>query len=396
MCAEAPHANALSGLTDGLAPTGLVRECHVLISCGRRKLDQPAKARDLYVSPLFRRSVALAQAMRLEYSILSAKHGIVPSGDVLEPYDTTLKGAARAWKNEWAVRVHDQIRSRFRCKTRFIVLAGADYYEPLRDMDNDKFHEFVSPLSGLSIGRRLSYINASLRRQKRHDDICRSYAAFNALKKAYGLRSLRDTMQAVLPPQGVYFFFDPGEATNHSKDLPRLVRVGTHGVSAGSSATLRNRLRTHLGTRLGLGNHRSSVFRLHVGQSIIERDSLQSDFPDWGKNQSASAAILKRETELEAIVSRYISNLLVLYVPISGQSAANNMRATIERQFLSLYTEDLLALEEPSATWLGRHSNKIAIRTTGLWNVRDVGRSYDPRFLDFIEQKIKKIATGPI
>src|SRR5262249_17093801 len=144
----------------------------------------------------------------------------------------------------------------------------------------------------------------------------RLYELFADLAKRSGLHPLRDILAQEIPKQGVYFFFDDAEPTKFSTAIPRLVRVGTHGVSAGSVATLRNRLRTHLGTRSGAGNHGASVFRLHVGRAIIERDGLQQRYPNWGKGQSASRDITEVEAPLEFKVSEYIANLRVLFIPI--------------------------------------------------------------------------------
>src|SRR3954447_21389328 len=70
------------------------------------------------------------------------------------------------------------------------------------------------------------------------------------------------------PERGVYFFFEPEEKRDDG-DL-RVVRVGTHALTSSSSTTLWNRLSQHRGhvggSRPGGGNHRGSVFRLHVGE----------------------------------------------------------------------------------------------------------------------------------
>jgi hypothetical protein len=168
---------------------------------------------------------------------------------------------------------------------------------------------FFAPMRGLSLGNRLAFLNQSIRIPKRRVAIARSYELFANLAKSKGLQRLRDILGEELPKQGVYFFFDDDEVTTFSTTVPRLVRVGTHGVSAGSVATLRNRLRTHLGTRADAGNHRASVFRLHVGRAIIERDGLHNDYPNWGKGQAAPKGITDREAPLEVKVSEYIGNL---------------------------------------------------------------------------------------
>jgi hypothetical protein len=66
------------------------------------------------------------------------------------------------------------------------------------------------------------------------------------------------------------------------------------------------------------------------------------------------------------------------------------MRATIERQFISMFTENLCAIEENSPTWLGRFSDKPSIRGSGLWNVRDVGSEYDLRFIPLLDGLLKR------
>jgi hypothetical protein len=169
-----------------------------------------------------------------------------------------------------------------------------------------------------------------------------------------------------------------------------LIKQPSVVISAGSVATLRNRLRTHLGTRVGAGNHRASVFRLHVGRAIIGRDLLEGDFPNWGKGQSAPKEITEREAPLEAKVSEYIGNLRVLFVPVLDTAGTGSMRATIERQFISMFTENLCAIEESSSMWLGRFSDKSSIRDSGLWNIRDVGSEYDPKFIPLLDGLVKR------
>jgi hypothetical protein len=249
---------------------------------------------------------------------------------------------------------------------------------------------FFAPMGGLSLGNRLGFLNQSIRIHKRRAAIARSYEMFAHLAKSMGLRRLRDILAEELPKQGVYFFFDDDELTSFSTAVPRLVRIGTHGVSAGSVATLRNRLRTHLGTRSGAGNHRASVFRLHVGRAIIERDQLQPRYPNWGRGQSASKDITELEGPLESKVSEYIGNLRVLFIPVLDTAGTGSMRATIERQFISMFTENLCAIEESSPMWLGRYSDKPSIRDSGLWNVRDVGAEYDLKFIPFLDGLLRR------
>jgi hypothetical protein len=365
-------------------------DCHALISCSKSKAGHNDLARNMYVSPLYRKSVLVAAGWGLSFSILSAKYGLLDPDETIEPYDLTLKGASKQFKLEWARRVDAQIRSSVNSKKQLIVLAGDDYCAPLIEVGAGRPLNFFTPMRGLSLGNRLVFLNQCIRIRQRRKAIARAYEMFAQLACRMGLHKLRDLLAEELPKQGVYFFFDDHEATTFSTTIPRLVRIGTHGVSAGSVATLRNRLRTHLGTRAGAGNHRASVFRLHVGRAIIERDQLGKQFPSWGKGQSAPREITEQEAPLEAQVSEYIGNLRVLFVPVLDVAGTGSMRATIERQFISMFTESLCAIEMSSSTWLGRFSDKPSIRDSGLWNIRDVGSEYDPKFIPLLDGLVRR------
>jgi hypothetical protein len=74
-----------------LGPTN----CHALISCSKTKGTHRDLARHIYVSPLYRKSVMVAEGWGLSFSILSAKHGLLDPDETIEPYDLTLKGASK-------------------------------------------------------------------------------------------------------------------------------------------------------------------------------------------------------------------------------------------------------------------------------------------------------------
>jgi hypothetical protein len=299
----------------------------------------------MYVSPLYRKSVLVAKGWGVPFSILSAKHGLLQPNQTIEPYDLTLKGASKQFKAEWAAKVDTQLHKSFGPGTRLIVLAGDDYLRPLLDANVHGSLHYLAPMRGLSLGNRLAFLNQCLHLLRRRQAISRTYQLFAKMAATQGLHRLRDLLNQELPKQGVYFFFDDAEPTQFSRTVPRLVRVGTHGISAGSTASLRTRLRTHLGTKSGTGNHRASVFRLHVGRAIIERDRLQELYPDWGKGQAAPKAVTEQEASLERVVSEYISNLRVLFIPIADAAGIGSMRAFIERQFIAMYSESMCAIE---------------------------------------------------
>ena len=111
----------------------------------------------------------------------------------------------------------------------------------------------------------------------RLDDLSRFYELLETLEdRLGGRRTLAECSGRLLwPRRGVYFFFEPGEKRSESGAGDRVVRVGTHALSAGSATSLWNRLSQHRGSaRSGGGNHRGSIFRLLVGEALIQRESL--------------------------------------------------------------------------------------------------------------------------
>jgi len=170
-----------------------------------------------------------------------------------------------------------------------------------------------------------------------------------------------------LPRRGVYFFFEPGENRGSGAGL-RVVRVGTHAVSKGSGTTLSTRLRTHRGTLSGGGNHRGSIFRLHVGTALLAR----GDYPDavrrsWGRGSSAPKEVRRTEQGLERAVSEYIGKMPFLWLGVDDEPGLESMRKYIERNAVALLSAaSRLRIDLPSDGWLGHSCRHEAIRISGL------------------------------
>jgi hypothetical protein len=152
-------------------------------------------------------------------------------------------------------------------------------------------------------------------------------------------------------------------------------------------------LRTHRGVIEGGGNHRSSIFRSHVGAAIIRRDSRIGEFPDWGDQSAGTAENKSLETELEKTVSATISRMQVLCLDIRDSAGSRSDRAYIERNAIALLSKVGSRIDTPSDTWLGRSSAHPCIRKSGLWNVNFVDEpTWDPAFLEVLDYYAR--ATG--
>lgn len=74
----------------------------ILISCVSKKLMHKSKAKDLYVSPLFQKSLQYAKSLNPDkIFILSAEYGLLDLSREIEPYDKTLNKISFDEIKEW-------------------------------------------------------------------------------------------------------------------------------------------------------------------------------------------------------------------------------------------------------------------------------------------------------
>lgn len=202
------------------------------------------------------------------------------------------------------------------------------------------------------------------------------------------------------PKKGVYFFFEPDETRDFSEDL-RIVRVGTHAVSMGSRTALWDRLRTHRGSLSGMyadgGNHRGSIFRLHVGSAILNKGELKGECSSWGLGSSSSRRTRVSEHPIEMKVSQHIRSMPFLWLKVGDEPSPNSERAYLERNAISLLSNynklgTSEAIDPPSDNWLGYHCENKFVRESGLWNVDHVmGKTVNINFLNTLESRIEEM-----
>ena len=232
--------------------------------------------------------------------------------------------------------------------------------------------------------------------------LTRFYDLLGAVHARFGgYRHLRDCDGTMSwPERGVYFFFEEGERRVESGDGPRVVRVGTHALTATSRTRLWDRLKQHKGTQSGGGDHRGSIFRRLVGQSLLPRGGGRCT--TWGvgstrgdaarKKRITPARVQESEAPIEREVSAYIGRMPFLWLPIEDAPGPDSQRGLIERNALALLGNAAHGdLDAASSTWLGRHSDRRKVRTSGLWNQHHVDETYDPGFLDLLAELVENL-----
>lgn len=225
-------------------------------------------------------------------------------------------------------------------------------------------------------------------------DVKRFYQILSKLeKKLGGKKSLSECIKDnSLPEKGLYFVFEEGEKRSTSGTGMRVVRVGAHALMPSSRSTMLNRLRLDYGNQDDLGGkHRRSMLRKHIGRAFMRRDKIVSK--TWEKRVTPGP----REQVIEEKISRYIRNKMkFLFVEVDDNPSAWVTRNEFERNLVALLSnygrEDVV--DPPSKKWIGRHfPDKITERVSesGLWNVHDVERDYDPAFLKEFEKYVTKM-----
>lgn len=136
----------------------------VLISCVKQKRHTSAKAEDMYLSPLFKKSLMFARSLNADdIYILSAKYELLPLNEIIETYDETINTKTASERRCWAANVISQLRAKCSLKsTKIIILAGKKYYEYL--IGEGKIELYTLPLKGKKIGERLQFLNEGIKK----------------------------------------------------------------------------------------------------------------------------------------------------------------------------------------------------------------------------------------
>ena len=261
----------------------------VLIGCVKEKLDHPAAAHDLYISPLFAKERTYAEASGAPWFILSAEHGLVAPEEVLAPYNLKLSSTTADYRRAWGTRVVDRlvdVAGPLHGK-RIEVHAGSAYIDPIRSLLGQHGATVLEPLAGLKLGPRLAwYKNGGLIGAQALSD---KRAGSSVTDAAAYVRALRDEGTALTPTDflatngaglrspGLYsWWVDPVGAADLTRGVghqikPGMIYAGLAGATRErsgrqSSNTLWLRI---MGMHLG-GKHEFSTLRLTLGSSLAE------------------------------------------------------------------------------------------------------------------------------
>lgn len=139
----------------------------------------------------------------------------------------------------------------------------------------------------------------------RADGLIRFYATLERLESGVGGKCRLSCCDSKMgwPECNVCFFFEHGESRSCSGDGPHIAFVGAHAVTRGSKRTLWNGISQHRGSaKTGGDSHRSSLFRLLVGEALTECDPEYA-VGTWNNQKAWGSHVCKAAFELERLLS---------------------------------------------------------------------------------------------
>lgn len=134
---------------------------YVFISCVKTKRSSRCMAKDMYISPLFKKAYqyALKFVSEDKIYILSAKYGLINSSQMIDPYEKTLNAERDKERKVWAYNIVQQMKAKgIPLDSSIMLLGGVNYTKYL----NIVLKNASCPLKGLSMGKTLQWYNKHL------------------------------------------------------------------------------------------------------------------------------------------------------------------------------------------------------------------------------------------
>jgi cytoplasmic iron level regulating protein YaaA (DUF328/UPF0246 family) len=129
-----------------------------LIGCVKQKSPVPNKARFLYTSELFKKTVEYVEYKKYSnWYVLSAFYGLVDKDEVIKPYDLTLTTFSKEKLEWWAIGVFQRLMERNINNISFFC--GKTYYQELLPLLDENKIAYSTPLGNLSFGQRLAFLS---------------------------------------------------------------------------------------------------------------------------------------------------------------------------------------------------------------------------------------------
>lgn len=295
----------------------------LLVTCVKTKQQYPCAAKDLYISALFKKQRWYAEQRNVPWFILSAEHGLVRPDEWLSPYQRYLPDTSAAYRAAWAAWVAERLELLVGpLEGREIEIhAGSDYLAVVRPRLAAKGAVVFEPLSGLSLGERLSwYGNSQDVQLLDHDDQTIVERLLDISSAIRPLDFLSAGSAAANSPGLYSWWVDPVGASDISRGLglpvqPGLIYAGLAGATRWPSGTRsRSTLWLRIATMHLAGSHEFSTFRRTLGAILASAAGTtrvnEEELSQWMRDHLSVVVVPSEDRdELGRLETRVLARL---------------------------------------------------------------------------------------
>jgi hypothetical protein len=186
--------------------------------------------------------------------------------------------------------------------------------------------------------------------------------------------------ESEIPKNGIYIIFEKGEKQSN---LDRVVRIGSHNGD--------NRLFARIDEHFIGGDHRSSIFRKHLGRCFLAIDKRTDYLLNWDlkikKKVDKARNLDKIDWVLEAKYERKLTDYIrnnFSFILIEDLTEKVKRKRLEEGLIATFAQSDEKII---SKKWLGKFHPDRKIRASGLWNIQHInGRPLNEEEVKVIQE----------
>ena len=190
----------------------------------------------------------------------------------------------------------------------------------------------------------------------------------------------------LLPNNGIYFFYEEGENSNHGSGIPkpRIVRIGTHKENNFRSRISEHFLLNESKMKFTQTNPKPSdrsIFRKNIGRALLNKQRDSDYLRVWNidytihinRTKYSQLRNIHKEMDTESQITSYLRKKFYFKcISYLGQEKRMG-KAGMESRLIGTVANCELC--SPSKNWLGRYSSISKINSGKLWLSQNLNSS---------------------
>jgi hypothetical protein len=182
----------------------------------------------------------------------------------------------------------------------------------------------------------------------------------------------------LLPNNGIYFFYEEGEVSDHGDGIlrPRIVRIGTHKENNFRTRISEHFLLNESRMKFTLTNPKPSdrsIFRKNIGRALLNKQGDSDYLRIWNidytsrtnRTKYSQSRKIDREKDIESQITGLLrKHFSFRFIPLEGQGKRMG-KTGMESRLISTVASCTLCSQ--STNWLGKYSPIPKIQGGKMW-----------------------------